>query len=83
MYHIQLSIFHFAFEGLIVNEVKYLSLTDHKYGIDIEVPGSAILSSFGFDVQALWMDCVGLAVFGAVFVVLGYLAMHFVLVERR
>lgn len=79
----QLSIFHYAFEGLIVNEVKYLSLIDHKYGLDIEVPGSAILSSFGFNVQALWRDCIGLAVYGGVFVVLAYLAMHFLLVEKR
>ena len=78
-----LSIFHYAFEGLIVNEVRYLSLVDHKYGLDIEVPGSAILSSFGFNVMALWRDCVGLAVFGGVFVILAYAAMHVLLVERR
>jgi len=78
-----LSIFHYAFEGLIVNEVKYLSLVDHKYGIDIEVPGSAILSSFGFDVMALWKDCIGLGVFAGTFVVLAYLAMHILLVEKR
>ncbi|OAL56824.1 hypothetical protein IQ07DRAFT_582119 [Pyrenochaeta sp. DS3sAY3a] len=78
-----LSIFHYAFEGLIVNEVKYLSLIDHKYGLDIEVPGSAILSSFGFNVQALWTDVVGLAVFGGAFVILAYLAMHLLLVEKR
>lgn len=80
---VQLSIFHYAFEGLIVNEVKYLSLVDHKYGIDIEVPGSAILSSFGFDVMALWKDCIGLGVFAGAFVVLAYLAMHVLLVEKR
>lgn len=79
----QLSIFHYAFEGLIVNEVKYLSLIDHKYGLDIEVPGSAILSSFGFNVLDLWRDCIGLAVFGGAFVVLAYLAMHLLLVEKR
>ncbi|KAF1841524.1 uncharacterized protein K460DRAFT_408984 [Cucurbitaria berberidis CBS 394.84] len=78
-----LSIFHYAFEGLIVNEVKYLSLIDHKYGLDIEVPGSAILSSFGFNTQALWKDCIGLAVFGGSFVLLAYLAMHLLLVEKR
>ncbi|TKA65130.1 hypothetical protein B0A49_08188, partial [Cryomyces minteri] len=66
----RLSIFHYAFEGLIVNEVKYLSLVDHKYGLDIEVPGSAILSSFGFNVLALWEDCIGLGVFAGIFVVL-------------
>ncbi|KAK4507275.1 hypothetical protein PRZ48_001010 [Zasmidium cellare] len=78
-----LSIFHFGFEGLIVNEVRYLSLIDHKYGLDIEVPGSAILSSFGFNVLALWSDVIGLAVFCGVFLLLGYLAMHFLLVETR
>ncbi|KAF2717150.1 putative ABC transporter [Polychaeton citri CBS 116435] len=78
-----LSIFHYSFEGLIVNEVRYLTLVDHKYGLDIEVPGAAILSSFGFDVQALWKDAIGLSVFCGAFLVLGYLAMHFLLVERR
>jgi len=56
---------------------------DHKYGIDIEVPGAAILSSFGFDTQALVGDCIGLATFGASFVALGYFAMYLFLVERR
>ena len=68
---------------MIVNEVRYLSLVDKKYGLDIEVPGSAILSSFGFNVLALWQDAIGLVVYCAVFLVLGYAAMHFLLVERR
>jgi hypothetical protein len=80
---LKLSIFHFGFEGLIVNEVRTLSLRDHKYGIDIEVPGAAILSSFGFNNGALKSDATGLAVFGASFIVLAYAAMHFLLVERR
>ena len=67
----------------MVNEVAYLSLVDHKYGLDIEVPGSAILSSFGFNTQALWRDCIGIGVVGASFVVLAYLAMHILLVEKR
>ena len=79
----QLSIFHYGFEGLIVNEVRYLSLVDHKYGLDIEVPGSAILSSFGFNVLALSRDCIGLAVFCGAFIVLAYAALHVLLVERR
>ncbi|KAL1305221.1 hypothetical protein AAFC00_002139 [Neodothiora populina] len=78
-----LSIFHYGFEGLIVNEVRYLSLIDKKYGLDIEVPGSAILSSFGFNVLALTQDAVGLAVFCGAFLLLGYAAMHLLLVERR
>jgi len=78
-----LSIYHFAFEALIVNEVRYLTLTDHKYGLDISVPGSAILSSFGFDNQALWPDVVNLGVFTVIFIVLAYAAMHILLVEKR
>ncbi|KAI9848940.1 MAG: hypothetical protein M1838_000320 [Thelocarpon superellum] len=78
-----LSIFHYGFEALIVNEVKYLTLIDHKFGLDIEVPGASILSSFGFDVLDLWRDVAGLALFSALFVVLAYAAMHFLLVERR
>lgn len=79
----QLSIFHYGFEGLIVNEVRYLSLIDKKYGLDIEVPGSAILSSFGFNVLALWSDAVGLGIFCGGFLVVGYVVLHFGLVERR
>ncbi|KAF1816860.1 putative ABC transporter [Eremomyces bilateralis CBS 781.70] len=78
-----LSIFHYGFEGLIVNEVVTLSLVDHKYGLDIEVPGAAILSSFGFNTQALWDDCIGLAVICGAFIVVTYLAMHVMLIEKR
>ena len=63
--------------------MRYLSLVDHKYGLDIEVPGSAILSSFGFNTLALHQDAMGLLVFCGVFLVLGYLAVHVLLVERR
>ncbi|RDW73358.1 hypothetical protein BP6252_07265 [Coleophoma cylindrospora] len=78
-----LSIFHYGFESLIVNEVTYLTLVDHKYGLDISVPGASILSSFGFDNGALWYDILSLGVFGGVFIVLAYIAMHVLLVERR
>ncbi|KEZ43733.1 putative ATP-dependent permease [Scedosporium apiospermum] len=78
-----LSIFHYAFESLIVNEVVHLTLIDNKYGINITVPGAAILSSFGFDNGALWSDIFRLGVFGVVFIILAYVAMHVLLVERR
>ncbi|KAL8968686.1 MAG: hypothetical protein Q9197_004747 [Variospora fuerteventurae] len=78
-----LSIFHYGFEALIVNEVTYLTLIDRKYGLDIEVPGASILSAFGFDVGAFWNDVVGLAIFSGAFIVIAYLAMHFLLVEKR
>ena len=78
-----LSIFHYGFESLIVNEVVKLTLVDKKYGLDITVPGAAILSSFGFDNGAKWNDIANLGVFAAVFIVLAYVAMHFLLIERR
>ncbi|KAL8667172.1 MAG: hypothetical protein Q9168_007306 [Polycauliona sp. 1 TL-2023] len=78
-----LSIFHYGFEALIVNEVTYLTLVDHKYGLDIEVPGASILSAFGFDTLAFWNDVIGLAIFSGAFIVIAYIAMHFLLVEKR
>ena len=66
-----------------MNEVTYLTLIDHSYGLDIEVPGASILSAFGFDTLAFWNDVIGLAIFTAVFLTIAYAAMHFFLVERR
>ncbi|KAL2418913.1 ABC transporter G family member [Exophiala dermatitidis] len=79
----KLSIFHYGYEALIVNEVAKLRLKDHRYGLDIEVPGASILSAFGFDNLALWKDVISLGIFGAVFIVIAYGAMHFLLVEKR
>jgi ABC-type multidrug transport system ATPase subunit/ABC-type multidrug transport system permease subunit len=78
-----LSIFHYAFESLIVNEVTYLTLIDKKYGLDITVPGASILSSFGFDTLSFWNDTLGLGIFAGVFIILAYAALHILLVERR
>ncbi|KAH7321410.1 hypothetical protein B0I35DRAFT_351931 [Stachybotrys elegans] len=78
-----LSIFHYGFESLIVNEALQLTLVDKKYGLDITVPGAAILSSFGFDNTALWSDIRNLGIFAGAFVILAYVAMHILLVERR
>lgn len=79
----QLSIFHYGFEALIVNECTFLTLIDHKYGLDIEVPGASILSAFGFNNLALPRDIISLAVFSGAFIVIAYGAMHFLLVEKR
>jgi hypothetical protein len=66
-----------------VNEVTFLTLIDHKYGLDIEVPGASILSAFGFDTLAFWPDVIGLAIISGAFIVIAYGAMHFLLVEKR
>ena len=51
-----ISVFHYAYESLSINEVKNLILREKKYGLSIEVPGAVILSTFGFDVGAFWKD---------------------------
>ena len=66
-----------------MNEVRYLQLIEHKYGLDIEVPGATILSTFGFDALALWKDVIGLGIFSAAFIIIAYAAMHILLVEKR
>ena len=63
--------------------MTYLTLIDHKYGLDIEVPGASILSAFGFDTLALWKDVIGLAIISGAFIVIAYGAMHILLVEKR
>ena len=66
-----------------MNEVKKLSLTDHKYGLHIEVPGAAILTGFGFEVRGMNRDFGGLAAVTGTFLVVAYISMHLLLVERR
>ncbi|KAK9315825.1 hypothetical protein V1524DRAFT_446740 [Lipomyces starkeyi] len=78
-----LSIFHYAFEAMAVNEVRYLTLIEYKYGLSIEVPGATILSTFGFNTTAYRSDVTGLVAFFALFIVLAYIGMHYVLVEKR
>jgi hypothetical protein len=79
-----LSIFHYGFEALIVNEVNGLQLIDHtKYGLDIEVPGATILTAFGFQTLSFWTDVIGLAVVSGTTLMIAYGAMHFFLLEKR
>ncbi|CAN3360329.1 hypothetical protein DICA3_D10660 [Diutina catenulata] len=78
-----ISLFHYAYEALAINEVKDLILREKKYGLSIEVPGATILSTFGFNVGAFWYDVTFLAGLCSVFLVLGYLFLYYFTVERR
>ncbi|RKP30927.1 hypothetical protein METBISCDRAFT_30524 [Metschnikowia bicuspidata] len=78
-----ISLFHYAYEALAINEVKDLILHEKKYGLSIEVPGAVILSTFGFNVSAFWWDVSALATWVGVFLVLGYFFLHFYTYERR
>ncbi|PWZ00557.1 hypothetical protein BCV70DRAFT_199829 [Testicularia cyperi] len=79
-----LSFFHAAYEALIVNELRNLSLKEHKYGIDIEVPAASIISSFGFNSQAFWFpDIATLAILFAAFTTLSLLWLVAFVKERK
>lgn len=78
-----ISLFHYAYEALAINEVKDLILKEKKYGLSIEVPGAVILSTFGFDVSAFWKDLCYLGAWGFVFLIFGYIFLHYFTVERR
>lgn len=78
-----ISLFHYAYEALAINEVKDLILREKKYGLSIEVPGAVILSTFGFNVAAFWKDVSALAAWAGTFLVLGYIFLHFYTYEKR
>ncbi|SCV74104.1 BQ2448_6536 [Microbotryum intermedium] len=78
------SFFHAAFEAFLVNEVRYLQLRDHRYGVDIEVPAATILSMFGFNAQAFWFpDMTLLLGVFVIFTALSFVALVVLVKERR
>lgn len=78
-----ISVFHYAYEALTINEVKDLILREKKYGLSIEVPGAVILSTFGFNVGAFWSDISFLGGLTTIFLALGYVFLYFFTVEKR
>ncbi|KAK4685767.1 ATP-binding cassette, subfamily G (WHITE), member 2, partial [Tremellales sp. Uapishka_1] len=79
-----LSFFHAGYEALLVNELRYLQLIEHKFGLDIQVPSATILSSFGFHAQAFWWPDISLlAIVFGIFTILSYLVLEFLVKEKR
>ncbi|KAF9352414.1 hypothetical protein BGX34_012170 [Mortierella sp. NVP85] len=79
----KLSFFNFAFEALLVNEIAFLQLIQKEYGLEIDVPGAAILSTFGFNSGAYWKDVQSLTIMAGVFFLVGFIWLHFRVNERR
>ena len=79
----KLSVFHYAYESLSVNEVNGLILKEKKFGLNIEVPGAIILSTFGFDVNAIGWDIASIAIIFGINVILGGLVLTFFVYETR
>ncbi|KAJ4490766.1 hypothetical protein J3R30DRAFT_3424942 [Lentinula aciculospora] len=79
-----ISFFHAAFEALAVNELRYLSLKEHKYGVELDVPAATILSTFGLRAQSFWWPNIALlGIFVGVFTVGSFLTLHFFVKEKR
>ncbi|GJJ08367.1 hypothetical protein Clacol_002581 [Clathrus columnatus] len=87
------SIFHAAFEALAVNELRYLQLKENKvalfnilhwYGVEIDVPAAAVLSSFGLQAQSFWWPDISLlGIMFGVFTVASYILLHYYVAEQR
>ncbi|KAF9945375.1 hypothetical protein BGZ70_003863, partial [Mortierella alpina] len=79
----QLSFFNFAFEALLVNEITFLQLIQKEYGLEIDVPGAVILSTFGFNSGAFWKDVQNLGIMAGTFFLVAFAWLHFRVNERR
>jgi len=78
-----ISFFHAGFEALAVNELRYLQLKQHKFGLELEVPAATILSMFGLRAVWYWPDITILAGMFAAFTGLSYAYLHLYVKERR
>ncbi|KAF7324655.1 ABC transporter protein [Mycena kentingensis (nom. inval.)] len=79
-----ISFFHAAFEALAVNELRYLHLTETKYGVELDVPAAVILSTFGLHAQSFWWpNTVLLGIFFTVLTAASYLTLQFYVKEKR
>ncbi|KAG0170943.1 hypothetical protein DFQ30_001729 [Apophysomyces sp. BC1015] len=78
-----LSFFNYALEALLVNELLYLQLVEERYGLNIDVPGATILSTFGFNAKNYWSDVIKLGVMFMSFIVFAFVWLVFFVKERR
>ncbi|RKO93672.1 P-loop containing nucleoside triphosphate hydrolase protein [Blyttiomyces helicus] len=67
-----LSVFHYAFEALAVNDVGDLTINDSlSPGVPVSVPATFILDKFGLDIDNFWLDFgINAGLTGAMFLVL-------------
>ena len=77
-----MSPFNSAFEALIVNELREVSVKDDSV-VDIEIPGRIILKQFGFNAEGYQSDIISLVVILVIGVTLGFVALRAFVKERR
>ncbi|KAI7878202.1 hypothetical protein K492DRAFT_149793 [Lichtheimia hyalospora FSU 10163] len=78
-----LSFFNYALEALLVNEMLYLQLVEERFGLNIDVPGATILSTFGFNAKNYWPDVIKLSAMFLSFILFALLWLIFFVKERR
>ncbi|KAI8096551.1 putative ABC transporter [Halteromyces radiatus] len=78
-----LSFFNYALEALLVNEMLYLQLVEERYGLNIDVPGATILSTFGFNAKNYWPDVIRLASMFLFFIAFAFIWLVLFVKERR
>ncbi|CAO3632026.1 unnamed protein product [Cunninghamella blakesleeana] len=78
-----LSFFNYALEALLVNEMLYLQLTEVRFGLNIDVPGATILSTFGFNAKNYWPDVFRLTSMFLFFILFAYIWLVLFVKERR
>ncbi|KAJ2705777.1 (ABC) transporter [Coemansia sp. IMI 203386] len=77
------SSFNLAYEALAINELRYAHIEEVRFGLEIEVPTAALISSFGFNLQAFWPDITFMFIVLAVSLGMSLLWLTFVIKERR
>lgn len=78
-----LSFFNYALEALLVNEMLYLQLVEERFGLNIDVPGATILSTFGFNARNYWPDVIKLGVMFLSFILFAFVWLVTFVKERR
>ncbi|KAI7848198.1 ABC-2 type transporter [Circinella umbellata] len=78
-----LSFFNYALEALLINEMLYLQLVEERFGLNIDVPGATILSTFGFNAKNYWPDVIKMGVMFLSFILFALLWLIFFVKEKR
>ncbi|KAG2204428.1 hypothetical protein INT47_005219 [Mucor saturninus] len=78
-----LSFFNYALEALLVNEMLYLQLVEERFGLNIDVPGATILSTFGFNAKNYWPDVIKMGAMFSVFMTFAFVWLVLVVKEKR
>lgn len=78
-----LSFFNYALEALLVNEMLYLQLVEVRFGLNIDVPGATILSTFGFNAKNYWPDVIKMSAMFVTFMSFAFIWLVLVVKEKR